>query len=153
MFHRQDKIDSLAKIVKKNSANELNINKISAKYPTFLHKPLNRPVFMRSLAMYDGLNILHKSYIILHFLLHCGYTYALGLSRAQNRSGSLGNRWTPRVHPLPTAREPIAHRPGIYRTPSEKTLDRGSSSRQLDPRKRMMDEKSPVVAGKTGGIG
>lgn len=35
----------------------------SAKYHTHLHKPLAGPVFMRSLAMYDEVNIIHESYI------------------------------------------------------------------------------------------
>ena len=38
--------------------------KVFAKYHTFLHKLLESPVFMRSLAMYDGANILHESYIL-----------------------------------------------------------------------------------------
>ena len=36
--------------------------KFFVNYHTFLHKSLATPVFMRSLTMYDGTEIIHESY-------------------------------------------------------------------------------------------
>ena len=74
---------------------------------TFLHKPLENHVFMRCLAMYDGLNILHKSYIHLHSYTH-KTLFKEWKGFAQDGSWlwatefkAVGNRWTSGVQPLP----------------------------------------------------
>ena len=70
----------------------------SAKYHTFLHKPLTTPVFMRSLAMYDGTNIIHKSYIILHKTAKFSLFFLFFQSRQGYFPSISAGKWTLSVH-------------------------------------------------------